>query len=117
MKQWIAAMMIFFFVATVAQAQTATTTNNSKQTEKTDAKVAKTKCCDHDFVDANKDGKCDICGMAMQKNNAKCTKDASTKGGCSGTENKGKSCSKSCGGPDNTAGCKSKNGSKPCCGK
>jgi len=110
MKQMILAMMIFFFVATVAQAQTAATTDKSTKTEKTDVKVVKTtKCCDHDFVDANHDGKCDKCGMkahGKSKGN-KSDKNGTTANGCS------KSCAKSCGGMNNPAGIKPKAETKP----
>jgi hypothetical protein len=50
-------------LATFALAADTTTTATAKDTATSTAPI---KCCDHNYVDANHDGKCDICGMALE---------------------------------------------------
>ena len=71
-------------LATFALAADTTTTATATTTS-----TAPIKCCDHNYVDANNDGKCDTCGMALA-DTAKFNQ--STSGGCGscgGCGNKG----------------------------
>jgi hypothetical protein len=119
MKQMIAAAMMFFFVATALQAQTAATgTTDQQNTGNGGVNIVTNTCYGHAFMDANNDGKCDNCAAAAKttgtETKTNCSHSGTQKSGCSGVAPGSAGCSKSCGAATKTGSGKGKS-SKACC--